>query len=331
MKKSPQFKTIETSLLDLPVTNEFTHTPTAIKELADNIKANGLLNPLTVTPTDNGRYEIVAGERRFRAITGYLQWDKVPCTVFTKQNAVEKGKKRISENHYRDTYNWVTKAKEAWNLYCDGVSMDDLAELLGTAIDTPKRLVRVGRYLSGCNDAPRNLGDLPKGYATAAAIVGVFTEQHGQKSDLPAEAIPTITNLFTSALNEGWSAERLLAEAKAKGPHKATYRVEREQRDPVTVHYEAHTQKEREGKLKSLDYREAMLKGREQAFAQNIGKFPKEIIRAATTLNKALRVACSSSIMDGFIPEDENEVERALEKVINEIQDFMTLKKKGVR
>lgn len=36
-------------------------------ELADSIKANGLLQPILVRPLDNGGYQIVAGERRWRA------------------------------------------------------------------------------------------------------------------------------------------------------------------------------------------------------------------------------------------------------------------------
>ena len=40
---------------------------TALAELADSIRAKGVIQPLIVRPADNGRYEIVAGERRWRA------------------------------------------------------------------------------------------------------------------------------------------------------------------------------------------------------------------------------------------------------------------------
>ncbi len=48
-------------------------------ELADNIKQNGLINPITVRPK-NGRYEVVAGHRRFSAckIAGII---KIQCCV----------------------------------------------------------------------------------------------------------------------------------------------------------------------------------------------------------------------------------------------------------
>jgi|GEM_PF-1592962 len=41
--------------------------PDLLEELADNIMANGLLNPIIVRPLEDGRYELVGGERRFRA------------------------------------------------------------------------------------------------------------------------------------------------------------------------------------------------------------------------------------------------------------------------
>lgn len=41
--------------------------PTALNELSNSIKIHGLIQPILVTPRGDGRYMIVAGERRFRA------------------------------------------------------------------------------------------------------------------------------------------------------------------------------------------------------------------------------------------------------------------------
>ncbi len=41
--------------------------PQSIAELADSIKAQGVIQPILVRPVENGRYEIIAGERRWRA------------------------------------------------------------------------------------------------------------------------------------------------------------------------------------------------------------------------------------------------------------------------
>lgn len=41
--------------------------PGSLEELAASIKAQGLIQPISVRPVGNGRYEIIAGERRWRA------------------------------------------------------------------------------------------------------------------------------------------------------------------------------------------------------------------------------------------------------------------------
>lgn len=53
---------------------------TQLKELADSIQASGLLQPVVVRPRPNGRYELIAGERRWRAVQR-LGWLKVPAVV----------------------------------------------------------------------------------------------------------------------------------------------------------------------------------------------------------------------------------------------------------
>ena len=44
--------------------------PQSIAELADSIKAQGVIQPILVRPVENGRYEIIAGERRWRTRIG---------------------------------------------------------------------------------------------------------------------------------------------------------------------------------------------------------------------------------------------------------------------
>jgi ParB family transcriptional regulator, chromosome partitioning protein len=51
-----------------------------LKELADSIEASGLLQPIVVRSRPTGRYELIAGERRWRAVQR-LGWAKVPAVV----------------------------------------------------------------------------------------------------------------------------------------------------------------------------------------------------------------------------------------------------------
>ncbi|KRV72078.1 ParB/RepB/Spo0J family partition protein [Pseudomonas citronellolis] len=54
--------------------------PQALEELALSIKAQGVMQPIVVRPIDKGRYEIIAGERRWRA-TQQAGLDTIPALV----------------------------------------------------------------------------------------------------------------------------------------------------------------------------------------------------------------------------------------------------------
>lgn len=52
-----------------------------LRELAQSIAGNGLAQRPLLRPKDDGRYEIVAGERRCRAMINVLEWETVPAVV----------------------------------------------------------------------------------------------------------------------------------------------------------------------------------------------------------------------------------------------------------
>jgi len=53
-----------------------------LKELAMSIQTNGLINPLAVNKVSDTEYQIISGERRYKAISKNLTWKTIPCTVF---------------------------------------------------------------------------------------------------------------------------------------------------------------------------------------------------------------------------------------------------------
>lgn len=57
-------------------------TEESIRELATSISAVGLLHPLVVRQLDENNYQLISGERRFKAITQFLNWRTIPCTVY---------------------------------------------------------------------------------------------------------------------------------------------------------------------------------------------------------------------------------------------------------
>lgn len=57
-------------------------TEESIKEMANSIEAFGLITPLTVRKISSDNYELISGERRYRALTEHLHRRLIPCLVF---------------------------------------------------------------------------------------------------------------------------------------------------------------------------------------------------------------------------------------------------------
>lgn len=80
-----------------------------LNELAQSIRENGILQPIVVRPTANGKYEIVAGERRFRAavMTGL---NRVPCII---ENYTDEQSARLAiiENVQRENLSPIEEAE----------------------------------------------------------------------------------------------------------------------------------------------------------------------------------------------------------------------------
>ena len=66
-------------------------TEEEIRELAMSIQVNGLLYPLLLNKISDTEYRIIAGEKRYKAITRFLHWDTIPSTVHEhlSQNAAQ--------------------------------------------------------------------------------------------------------------------------------------------------------------------------------------------------------------------------------------------------
>lgn len=57
-------------------------TAESIHDLATSIEAVGLMHPLVVRMISEDYYELISGERRYKAITTHLNWRTIPCTVY---------------------------------------------------------------------------------------------------------------------------------------------------------------------------------------------------------------------------------------------------------
>lgn len=114
----------------------------ALNELAESIKKHGILQPIVVAPLGDGKYQIIAGERRWRAaaIAGQKQ---VPVIVRTlkEQQQLEIA---IIENVQRVDLSPLEQALSIEKLHQQfGLPYDAIAKQLGKATSTVNNIVRL--------------------------------------------------------------------------------------------------------------------------------------------------------------------------------------------
>ena len=102
----------------------------ALAELADSISRHGLLQPITVRPTSNLRYQIVAGERRWRA-SRMAGLETVPVIIRELTDA-ECAEIALIENLQREDLNPVEEAMGYRSLMdAFGMTQEDVAAAVG--------------------------------------------------------------------------------------------------------------------------------------------------------------------------------------------------------
>lgn len=140
--KSLAVKNINLSLIEpSPLNPRKTIDEEGIRELADNILQHGLLQPITVRTIEAdskdpvGHFEIVCGERRFRAfklnlerVPGYTK--KIPCIVMEMSDA-DALDAMITENLQRKDVDPIEEAFAFGQLNKHGKSIDEIASRFG--------------------------------------------------------------------------------------------------------------------------------------------------------------------------------------------------------
>jgi ParB family chromosome partitioning protein len=116
-----------------------------IRELADSIREKGVLQPLLLRPSTRGGYEIVAGERRFRAAE-MLGYGTIPAVIRDVPDR-ELLEIALVENIQREDLDPVELAGALQRLQAEcGYTHQDLAQRLGkdrTSITNALRLLRL--------------------------------------------------------------------------------------------------------------------------------------------------------------------------------------------
>jgi len=174
--------------------------------LADSIRARGVIQPVLVRPVAGGRYELVAGERRWRAAQ-IAELETIPAVVRPHDDA-ESLELAVIENMAREDLNPVEEARA-----CSG-----LVEELGLTREEVG--LRVGRSRVAVSNLIRLL-DLPD-EALELLARRELTEGHGRALLLVSDHTMR-RNLARQAASHGWSVRELESRAREAdgGPTKS--------------------------------------------------------------------------------------------------------------
>ena len=137
----------------------------SLKEMASSIASYGVLQPLLLVKQENGRYLIIAGERRFRAAT-MAGLKKVPAIVrdFTEQQIQEIS---LIENLHREDLNAIEAAEGMKELMENhGLTQEEVATRIGKSRPYVTNTLRLLQLPKEVTELVRS-GALSPGHARA--------------------------------------------------------------------------------------------------------------------------------------------------------------------
>ena len=177
--------------------------PETISALAESIGGAGVIQPLIVRPLPDGRYELIAGERRWRAARE-AGLATVPAIVRDEGEA-ERLQTALIENMAREDLNPVDEARACAALVEDlGLSKEELARRLGRSRPSISNLIRL-------LDLPDEVLDL--------LAASKLSEGHG-RAILQARGNEARRALAREAAARGWSVRETERRAKQAGAGK---------------------------------------------------------------------------------------------------------------
>lgn len=211
----------------------------ALEELAESIKENGLLQPILVREYGEGRYQIIAGERRFRAskIAGL---EEIPAIILDRDDK-KAAEIALIENIQREDLNPIEEAMAFKALAEEyGLTQEELAQ-------------RVGKSRSAIANSTRLL-DLPDEVLEMVAN-GDISAGHG-RTLLGVKNRDNMLLLANKTVEFDYSVRQLEEEVKKINKLKPVIEIEEEEILPLVDYF-----KEMEIKIQSHLGRVVKIKG----------------------------------------------------------------------
>jgi ParB/RepB/Spo0J family partition protein len=148
-----------------------------IMSLAESIKRHGFLHPIVVSETDDGKFELIAGERRYRACI-FAGITTIPITLKEDTTDVSRKEMELEENVRRVDLSWIEQVQMLKRLNDlrrqqqgsaksgttdeSGYSQTKLANDLGRSIGSVNQDLELAEMLTDNPDVKEKVVHLPK-------------------------------------------------------------------------------------------------------------------------------------------------------------------------
>ena len=179
--------------------------PDLLEQLKQSIAENGVIQPITVHEVDGG-YEVIAGERRLRAVTD-LGFKTIPAFVMEVKSEDHLLELALIENIQREDLNAIEVAKAYHRLQKEyGLTQDEVAQKVGKDRATVANHIRLLKLPEKVQESLKN-NEISMGHARAFMALNNVGDQ---------------IQIWKSTLKHGWSVRKVEEEIRNQNEKKST-------------------------------------------------------------------------------------------------------------
>lgn len=162
---------LSTIALDTIVVREQVRTKfneESLRELGDNIKVNGLIQPLVIH-RENNKFILICGERRYRAMS-LISMKEAPCFILENKTKEELMAIQFSENQAREDLHYIDQADSIYGYQkLTGTSERKITAALGISKSEVHRCLMIAKL-------PRDLKEAAKQFNTEKYVLLEWSE-----------------------------------------------------------------------------------------------------------------------------------------------------------
>ncbi len=179
----------------------------SLRELGENIKVNGLIQPLVIHREGN-KFVLICGERRFRAMT-LIGMEEAPCFILENKTKEELMAIQFSENQAREDLHYIDQADSIYGYQkLTGTSERKITAALGISKSEVHRCLMIAKL-------PRDIKEAAKTFNTEKYVLLEWNEL--PKNEFKEEIKGRI---LSGDITKRLQLSRLISQLKIEKPKK---------------------------------------------------------------------------------------------------------------